>query len=275
MHIFPMSIAGKILVNSKVVNEHFLMRIELSPAFPQALPGQFVMIRDSAAQAPLLSRPMSIYAFERNRDSAFLEIFYRVAGEGTRNFSLFQSDHKVQILGPLGKGFTVDADCRRAILISGGIGISPLTFLAAHLEERRKNVPLEITAYVGARSADFLAGLERLAAHCPDIRICTDDGSTGYRGTVTDLFARDLPGYDAKDSRIYTCGPEGMMKRLAEVLRGRPLPCQVSVEERMACGLGACLGCAVPVRTDSGDVAYRRVCKDGPVFDISAMVWSF
>lgn len=273
-HTSPQSIPGKIVVNREVVSEHFLMRIELPAGFPQPLPGQFVMIRSGTSPFPLLSRPMSIYAFERNRNAAFLEIFYRIAGGGTRALSRIKPDGEVTILGPLGNGFSIDASRRRAILISGGIGISPLTFLAAHLKEMQKNFPVEITAYVGARSAGVLAGLERLAACCPDIRICTDDGSAGYSGTVTDLFERELAAYDAGDSLIYTCGPYGMMKRLAALLDGHPLPCEVSVEERMACGLGACLGCAVPIRTASGDVAYRRVCKDGPVFDIRSMVWS-
>jgi len=268
-----MSLPGKILVNREVINEHFLMRIELPATFPQPHPGQFVMIRNRESHGPLLARPMSIYAFERDQDAAFLEIFYRIAGEGTRALSLLKSGNEVVLLGPLGNGFTVDAACGRAILISGGIGISPLTFLAAHLNDIRKDHPLEITAYIGARHAGVLAGLEKLSTFCADIRICTDDGSAGYSCTVTDLFESELTRYNAKKCIIYTCGPQGMMKRLAELLEKYPLPCQVSVEESMACGLGACLGCAVPVRTLSGDVAYRRVCKDGPVFDIRDMVW--
>jgi len=274
MNIHPISIPGKILVNREVVNGHFLMRIQLPAAFPQPHPGQFVMIRNRESKVPLLARPMSIYAFERDPDSVFLEIFYRIAGEGTGALSLLKSGNEVVILGPLGKGFTVDASRRHAILISGGIGISPLTFLAAHLNDFRKDYSLEITAYIGARHAGVLAGVEKLSSFCSDIRICTDDGSAGYSCTVTDLFEPELTRYNAKDSIIYTCGPQGMMKRLAELLEKHPLPCQVSVEERMACGLGACLGCAVPVRTLSGDAVYRRVCKDGPVFDIRDMVWS-
>lgn len=274
MQIPPMSIPGKILVNRPVINGHFLMRIELPPDFPQPHPGQFVMIRSRVSPISLLSRPMSIYGFERDQHSAFLEIFYRVAGEGTRALSLLKTDDEVVILGPLGNGFTIDATRRRVVLVSGGIGISPLTFLVAHLNEIRKDYPHELTAYIGARHSGVLAGLKRFSSFCSDIRICTDDGSAGYSCTVTDLFQRDISSFDAKDSLVYTCGPQGMMVRLAELLAKHPLPCQVSVEEKMACGLGACLGCAVPVRTVSGDMVYRRVCKDGPVFDIRDMVWS-
>ena len=274
MKTFPMSLPGKILINREVITEHFLMRIELPPAFPQPCPGQFVMIRNREAQVPLLARPMSIYAFERNQNSSFLEIFYRIAGDGTRALTLLKPDNPVSILGPLGNGFTIDTTIKHAILISGGIGISPLTFLATHLKGLQKEFPFEMTAYLGARHSGVLAGLERLSDYCADIRICTDDGSAGYSCTVTELFKPELPGYDARDSQIYTCGPQGMMKSLAKLLEKHPHPCQVSVEERMACGLGACLGCAVPVKTASGGTAYRRVCKDGPVFDIREMVWS-
>jgi dihydroorotate dehydrogenase electron transfer subunit len=273
MQIAPMVTQGKIIINKPDVKNHYLMRIELSSSFPSPIPGQFVMIREKNLQASLLARPMSIYSFERQQNCTFLEIFYRRAGEGTKKLSFLEAGSEIIILGPLGHGYSINQDCKHMILISGGIGISPLTFLAAHLSDVSRITPIEITAYIGAQQKDSLAGLDRLSSYCPDIRICTDDGSMGYHGLVTDLFEREISRFSINDSNIYACGPRGMMKRLAELLRDFPFLCQVSVEEKMACGLGACLGCAVPVKTSAGNVDYRRVCKDGPVFDIHQVIW--
>jgi dihydroorotate dehydrogenase electron transfer subunit len=269
----PVSMHGRILFNQEVVQGHFHLQLTLPTAFPQPLPGQFVMIREKESTAPLLARPMSIYAFERGEKNVSLEIFYRVVGDGTRSLSSLKAGREVLLLGPLGQGFSQKKDVRHVILIAGGIGISPLTFLAASLKSLQKTASFEMTAYIGAQHQDILAGLDKLSLCCPDIRICTDDGSRGYSGRVTDLFERELDRYNAEDSLVYACGPYGMMKRLAELLERHPLPCQVSVEEKMACGLGACLGCAVPVRTEAGETTFRRVCKDGPVFDICRIRW--
>ncbi|SEM35180.1 dihydroorotate oxidase B, electron transfer subunit [Syntrophus gentianae] len=273
MQPIPISIEGKILINREVIQGHFLLRVKLAPAFPHPLPGQFVMIRVTQLQTPLLARPMSIYAFEQSGEHAFLEIFYRVAGEGTKLLSCLKAGQEITLLGPLGKGFSQNTGARRVILIAGGIGISPLTFLASSLIEIREPHSLEMTVYLGAQHQGVLAGLDRLSAFCSDIRICTDDGSAGYPGRVTDLFERELADYSPEDAFVYACGPHAMMRRLAELLEENPLPCQVSVEERMACGLGACLGCAVPIKTSDGISTFRRVCKDGPVFDIRQITW--
>jgi len=269
----PILMQAKIFFNREVVQGHFHLRMTLPTAFPQPLPGQFVMIREKESPAPLLARPMSIYAFDRGEKSVSLEIFYRVVGKGTRALSTMKASQEVTLLGPLGQGFSLNRDVRHVILIAGGIGISPLTFLAASISSIREPSSFEMTAYIGAQHQGVLAGLDKLSVYCPDIRICTDDGSRGYSGRVTELFERELSRYTAQDSFVYACGPHGMMKRLAEVLEQHPLPCQVSVEERMACGLGACLGCAVPVRTSAGDATFRRVCKDGPVFDVRRIRW--
>ncbi len=274
MRITPMVMNGKIIFNEQTIKEHFLMRIELPSSFPNPVPGQFVMVREKDIQAPLLSRPMSIYGFERNHNCSYLEIFYHITGQGTNKLSLLDKGKEISLLGPLGNGYSINHDFKHVILIAGGIGVSPLTFLAAHLNAALKVSSFEITAYIGGRQGCALAGLERFSTYCSDIRICTDDGSMGYQGLVTDLFEREINRYSAKDSCIYACGPEGMMRRIAEVLRDFPFSCQISVEERMACGLGACLGCAVPIKTSSGTVEYQRVCKDGPVFDIRRLIWS-
>ena len=128
--------------------------------------------------------------------------------------------------------------------------------------------------YLGARSAELLAGLDRLEGFC-ELGVCTDDGSCGYHGPVTamlengiELLKRDIEGYNPEETMIYACGPTAMIRAMGLLLNGNPVRCQVSLEERMACGLGACLGCAVAIRSETGKRDYRRVCRDGPVFDL-------
>ncbi|MEK6534156.1 MAG: hypothetical protein AABZ40_00660, partial [Thermodesulfobacteriota bacterium] len=130
----------------------------------------------------------------------------------------------------------------------------------------------QVTAYLGAGTAELLTGLNRFQGFC-DLRTATDDGSCGYHGTVTELLAVDLGGYDAKSTLILACGPGAMIRSLELLLRDTRIRCQVSLEERMACGVGACLGCVVAIKEGEGRTGYRRVCHDGPVFDIGEILW--
>jgi dihydroorotate dehydrogenase electron transfer subunit len=126
---------------------------------------------------------------------------------------------------------------------------------------------------MGAKTAGELVELDRLEHLCEDINVCTDDCSMGYHGFVTEPLEKDLKSFPIADTMIYACGPAAMIRRLAGLLEDHPVPCQVSMEERMACGLGACLGCAIAVRGQNGERQYKRVCKDGPVFDIRDILW--
>ncbi|MBW2674579.1 MAG: dihydroorotate dehydrogenase electron transfer subunit, partial [Deltaproteobacteria bacterium] len=149
-------------------------------------------------------------------------------------------------------------------LIAGGIGVVPLSFLAQRCAEENRGT--EIICYIGAVNSEALAGLERFEEVCSAVEISTDDGSRGYRGPVTGLFQRDMDRYAGDDVRIYACGPRPMFVHLQGLLKGRSCVCQVSLDERMACGIGACLGCAVRVRGNGSELV--RVCTEGPVFDI-------
>jgi len=167
------------------------------------------------------------------------------------------------------------------VIIAGGMGIAPLCFLAGHYrslirpdETAATAMSSRIICYIGAKTAASLSGLEKMEDRCEEIKISTDDGSRGYHGAVVDLFRKDLPFYNPDDTRIYACGPVPMLKKLAEILAGKGILCQVSMEERMACGLGACLGCAVSLRGSDGNITYKRVCKDGPIFNIQDIVWT-
>ncbi len=162
---------------------------------------------------------------------------------------------------------------RDVVLICGGIGIAPVTFLASHLRALKEAGDVELICYAGAAGAGSLVGIDRIKKLCSQVFISTDDGSAGYHGFITEKLAADIAKYDPVNTKIYACGPRPMMKRLAEVLGEKHFYCQVSVEERMACGVGACLGCSVETREGTGKGRYMRVCKDGPVFNIEDIAW--
>lgn len=243
---------------------HFLMTVKVPPSFGKAVPGQFVMVRQGGNTIPFLSRPFSIYSVYPRGDEIFLEIFYKVVGKGTDTLSRLREGDFLDILGPLGRGFDLPPSCGKIVLIAGGIGVPPLSFLAQRCSEENRGA--EIVCYLGAADAETLAGLDRLEGTCSAVEISTDDGSRGYHGPVTQLFQRDMDRYAGDGVRIYACGPRPMLRALQGLLKDRPGICQVSLEERMACGIGACLGCVVRTRSDGGGLV--RVCKEGPVFDI-------
>jgi dihydroorotate dehydrogenase electron transfer subunit len=259
---------GQVIRNVEVAPDHFRLTLRLSSSFATPYPGHFVMIRESDHREPLLPRPLSVYGFHREGGYAVLDLLYRVVGRGTSLFSRLRSMSSLTVLGPLGRGFTVDRDVRKVILVAGGVGVAPLTFLL-HESYSRTNASgkTQTTAYVGARTAELLTGLDRLDGFC-DIRVATNDGSAGHQGLVTDLLRCNMDGYAPEETLIYGCGPAAMIRSLGLLVRKTAIPCQVSLEERMACGIGACLGCAVAITDSKGKSDYQRVCHDGPVFNI-------
>jgi dihydroorotate dehydrogenase electron transfer subunit len=274
----PAVMTGSVKMNREVAPGIFLISFRLPDTFPTPVPGQFVMIKAGDGYDPLLRRPFSIYSFTRLEDYAILEILYRVVGQATRLLALLSSDAAVSIMGPLGKGFTLLPARKNIIIVAGGMGIAPLSFLIQHYVDliRRDashgGLSRRIICYIGATTADFLVELKKIEVCCEDIRISTDDGSCGYHGNVIELFHRELAFYHPDDAAIYACGPAAMLKELAKIIPEGDFFCQVSMEERMACGLGACLGCAVAGK-GPGQMTYQRVCKDGPVFTIQDVGW--
>ena len=263
---------GLVIGNSRAAADHFLLTVHLPLSFETPAPGQFVMVREGGRTEPLLARPLSVLGFERHGDHAVLELLYRVAGRGTSLLARLRSGGELAVLGPLGRGFTRPAVIGRAVFVAGGVGVAPLLYLihSGFLSPARHDdtgAEPDKIFYLGARTEELLTGLDRLKGRCR-LGICTDDGSQGYHGPVTGLLEQEIGGYDPKDTIIYACGPTPMTRALGRLLSESAIPCQVSLEERMACGLGACLGCAVAVRSADGKRVYRRVCHDGPVFDL-------
>ncbi|HUH64860.1 MAG TPA: dihydroorotate dehydrogenase electron transfer subunit [Syntrophales bacterium] len=262
---------GRIIENTEMGADHFLLRMAVPGSFGTPMPGQFVMVRETGRIDPLLGRPFGVYRFERENGEATVEILYKTVGKGTRLFANLKKSDSIDIYGPFGRPFDVDGNAGTVVLLCGGIGVAPITCLAARYRNQAHGKDARIVCYYGARSRAHLIGVDRIEKVCDEMILSTDDGSAGFRGEITERFAKDASSYDA-GSRIYACGPRAMLRQLSGILLGREIPCQVLMEERMACGVGACLGCTVLLKDACGK-GRARVCVDGPVFEIGDIRW--
>lgn len=264
---------GSVLSNREVQAGHYLMSLRLTPEFASPLPGQFVMIRLKSRKDVLLGRPFSVSGFHRHEGHVQIEILYRMAGQGTRLFAQLRTGDQVDLLGPLGHPFEIPPETIKVILVAGGIGIAPIRYLLACLRTKGAEHSPSIDFYMGAKTVDELLEPEDIRASCDSLQVCTDDCSMGHHGFVTEPLEKGLKHYSLNDTLICACGPLGMIRRLSEILAQHPIACQVSLEERMACGIGACLGCAVAVRGQKGERQHQRVCREGPVFSLRDILW--
>lgn len=216
-----------------------------------AIPGQFINIFSNDG-SKLLPRPISICEIDKAQGT--LRVVYRVVGKGTEEFSKLQAGDTVEVLGPLGNGFPLEAG--KAIVVGGGIGVPPMLELAKELSG-------DVTAVLGYRTDDLFLADDFIDA-AGEVIFATDDGSVGVHGTVVDAMKEN----DLKADIIYACGPKPMLRGVAEYAASIGAKCYVSMEERMACGVGACLGCVCQSTEvdDHSHVNNKRVCKDGPVF---------
>lgn len=223
----------------------------------EAKPGQFIAMYCEDG-TKLLPRPISICGIDA--ENGTLRVVYRIAGGGTRLFSKMKEGDSLEVLGPLGNGFTMKEE--KAIIVGGGIGIPPMLELA-------KQLSCEKTVVLGYRDELFLK--EEFDA-CADVVVATEDGSCGTKGTVIDAINEA----NVDGTVIYACGPMPMLKALAEYAEAHDMEAQISLEERMACGIGACLGCICKTKKKDHhtNVNNQRICKDGPVFDAKEVVFS-
>lgn len=255
--------------NRPVAAEYRHMGLAADTGFDDAVPGQFVTLRAQDQDTPLLRRPFSIHRLTVTGGRVTgIEILYRVVGPCTRRFAQLQAGETVNVLGPLGKGFSLPAGCRRVFLVGGGIGVAPLLFLADRFSSTGID-PAGSALFLGGRTeADLLCRPAFRALGLP-VHLSTDDGSVGHHGVITELIEKKL-NTDRPDL-ICACGPPAMLAAIGEIAAKRSIPCQVSIETLMACGLGVCLGCAVD--TVDADTGYHHTCKDGPVFDARRLKW--
>lgn len=248
---------GRVLKNQQLADDLYELEFLAPQIASQCQPGKFLQIRVSEQDDPLLRRPLSIY--DVDVDSGSITLLYKVVGQGTRIMTSFKPEETLDVMGPLGNGFTMPSYPLNAILVGGGVGIAPLVFLARWL----KLLDCEVKVLYGANTAAELVASDRFSRLGAELVVATMDGSAGYHGPVTDLLKDQDP--NEVDS-FYTCGPEMMMAEVAEYVGYNYLWGECSLEEHMACGVGACLGCARKLKP--ADVDYVKICKDGPVFNV-------
>jgi dihydroorotate dehydrogenase electron transfer subunit len=237
--------------------------LECARGFARARPGQFVMLHLVDRIDPLLRRPFSLYRLIQNGPiTEGIEILYKVVGRGTALLSSLQAGDKVDIMGPLGSAFLLPPEARRVFVVAGGIGVAPMVFLVDDLL-RQGIRTADCTVFLGGRTRDELLCGEDFNGLGVSLHTTTDDGSAGDQCLVT--LPMELALSSGSPDVIFACGPPAMLQCVADVAEARNIACQISIETRMACGMGACLGCAVASRDSS--VPYYHACLDGPVFD--------
>lgn len=265
-----MLLKNRVIGNKQIASGIYRMTVESPEVVKKAVPGQFVHVKCGEGNSTILRRPMSIYRVNGN-EGAF-EVVYRVKGKGTELLSRMKAGDVLDFMGPLGRGFypienRAMSDCQpdrkplparldNVAVVGGGTGIFALMFLLEKLDVPAKHV------YIGFKSRDEIILKDEFEV-VGNLSIATDDGSEGYKGSVTKFFEEDIS--NIRPQIIYACGPAPMLAKIADIAERYDIPCQISVEERMACGVGACLGCAVKIRRGD-EWVYKHVCKDGPVF---------
>ncbi len=248
-----------ILSNTPIATGIFEMVLQFDSGVADFRPGQFAHVKVGEG-AMLLRRPISIN--HTDAEAGTFTLLYQVKGEGTRLLSQRKVGERLDVMAPLGRGFWKPEGLKKAALVGGGIGVAPLRMLPEAWPD------VKFDGYLGFRALEYAYQLGDFAALCENLHLCSDDGTLGEQTFVTCLLDGKLAdgSYDA----IFACGPTPMLKALQQVLEGKGIPCQVSLEERMGCGIGACLVCNCKVQAAGEDGwHHKRVCKDGPVFDIA------
>ena len=260
------------VVEHEALGEKLHRLVLRGPVAREAQPGQFVHVQVSRFHDPLLRRPLSIARISPEDEE--ITVLFRVQGQGTALLAEAVPGSRLSVLGPLGQGFSVPAQ-GELWLVAGGIGAFPLYALAAAARERG----LRVRLFWGGENASFLAaaGLESWQELGVEVCLATMDESLGYGGLITEVLAEHIRSLRDRDQtdfpKVAACGPHGMLRAVAAQCVAAGLSLEVSLEERMGCAVGACLGCVATVRDQEGNVRRAKVCKDGPVFRGEEVVW--
>ena len=250
----------RVVAVTRLHERYVLLRLTQDEPLPEMLPGQFVEVRVDGSPSTFFRRPISINFVDRQRNELWLLV--ATVGDGTRRMAQLTAGDTLNMMGPLGRGFTLPGgdNPRSVLLVGGGVGVAPLLYLGATLGERG----VRPTFLLGARTANDLLLMDEFRRY-GDVYVTTEDGSEGERGFVTQhTVLQRQPKFDL----IQTCGPTPMMKAVARYAFQQGIECEASLENMMACGLGACLCCVE--KTTSGNLC---VCKDGPVFNVKQLLW--
>ncbi|MCL2743840.1 MAG: dihydroorotate dehydrogenase electron transfer subunit [Planctomycetaceae bacterium] len=259
--------AAVVLENKLVAEDTFHLILKIAGALaPASLAGQFVMLRLPNRSDPLLGRPLAIYRCKRIDDWTQLEVVYLVVGKGTKALSEIRSGDHLELTGPLGNDFNIDQTVHN-IFVAGGIGQTPFLQLAENIGKQTR-----CTLLYGVRSKTRFALVEHFEDTGIEVLLATDDGSAGHHGSAVDLIRQVVKPNEP--ARLLCCGPKPMLRAAFEVAKELGLPCDVSLESPMACGLGICFGCVVPVRGQDGTIDYQRICEAGPAFDGYSIDWN-
>lgn len=267
------NIKAEVSVNRKIAEGYFKLVLNAPAIAKVSNPGQFLHILINQTGRPFLRRPFSIHRV-RNKD--FVEILYEVVGFGTRILSTVKPGECLNVIGPLGSSFdySVSGDFK-PILIAGGMGVAPLVFLADKIgikhglfrKYRQVDNKNNFLVLIGARTKSEVLCIREFQDFGFRVCVATEDGSLGFKGRATDLLKELLLDIE-KPTDIFTCGPKAMIKEITKISEEKKIATQASLEEMMACGVGACLGCAIKTKQE-----YKMVCKDGPVFDAANIDW--
>jgi dihydroorotate dehydrogenase electron transfer subunit len=272
----PIQQTCEVVENVRLARDTYRIRLTSPPIARAIVPGQFVMLRMLSGSDPLLGRPFALYdtVLNSHGEPIGLDIVYLVVGKVTKALALTTAGDRLEIWGPLGHGFRDLAGVSQVCFVAGGIGQTPFLAAIRHYLGTRayggrplKQQVEKVRLCYGVRTAELAAGADDFVAAGAEVQLSSDDGSLGFRGFVTDLLATQ-----PRPDHIIGCGPEPMLHALALLAQQWNVPCDVSLETPMACGLGICFSCVTKVATPDG-WDYRRVCVDGPVFDAAMLAW--
>jgi dihydroorotate dehydrogenase electron transfer subunit len=281
-----------VLENVPIARDTYRLRLDDARMAAAIRPGQFLMIRPASATAPLLGRPFALYDVVRDpagRPTA-LDVVYLVVGRGTAALAACRTGDRLSVWGPLGNGFGPPPE-GPVVFVAGGIGQTPFLALGrwwlgqapygepvnADRQFAEKTEPFasatSATVLYGVRTADLAAGVEDFREAGIAVELATDDGSAGHHGFVTELLAQRLES-GRRPAKVVGCGPPAMLAALSRLVTRHSVPCDLSLENHMACGFGACFSCVAPIRQADGTIDLRRVCVEGPIFPASVVDWS-
>jgi len=247
-----------VVENRKVNDYYFVLKLKPEKELPAIAPGQFVNVLADNSPTTFLRRPISVYDVDKQANT--MDLLIQIVGDGTESLSKKQKGETVNLVYPLGRGFSLGG-VKKVLLAGGGVGIAPLLYLGKML----KSSDVEVTTLIGGRGSDNIIETSLFEKN-GEVYISTEDGSVGEKGLLTTNTVMDK--VDVFD-RIYCCGPDPMMKAVASVAKRNQVDCEVSLENMMACGIGACLCCVEETTTGN-----RCVCTDGPVFNINELKWN-
>lgn len=263
----------EVVENVAIARDTYRVRFGCPQLAAEILPGQFLMLRLPGTDDPLLGRPLAMYDVVLDRGQPWgVDVVYLAVGKLTRRLAACRAGDRLEVWGPLGNGFQ-PTKAEHLVMVAGGIGQTPFYALGQEAlgrsygrTGRPRHAVSRVTLCYGAKTAALLAGIDDFRSVGVEVQVATDDGSAGHHGLVTELI-EPLVGGSGSAASLVCCGSEPMLKAISQIARRLGVPCQVSLETPMACGMGICFSCVTKVRDGRGGWDYRRTCVEGPVFD--------